>query len=48
LGHATIPLHRDLALAIINGDQPRAVAVMERILDDVDIVATEIARGHDA
>lgn len=48
LGHETIPLHRDLALAILEGDEARAVAVMEKILGDVDTAASEIARGTDA
>ncbi len=48
LGHATIPLHRDLAEAIIAGDAPRAVAVMEKILDGVGTAAAEVAKAPEA
>ena len=48
LGHATIPMHRDLALAIIAEDETGAVALIERILDDVNTAATETARGTNA
>ncbi|MDZ4134707.1 MAG: FCD domain-containing protein, partial [Paracoccaceae bacterium] len=48
LGHTTIPMHRDLALAIIAKDEIGAVALIERILDDVNTAATETARGTNA
>ncbi|MEZ5797628.1 MAG: FCD domain-containing protein [Paracoccaceae bacterium] len=48
LGHATIPMHRALAEAIIAGDEPMAVQVITRILSDVDEAATETARGTNA
>ena len=47
LGHSTIPLHADLAQAIIAGDEAGAVQVMSRILSDVDQAATDTARGSD-
>lgn len=45
LGHATIPLHRTLALAIVEGNEPGAVRAITRILDDVLHTAAEITRG---
>lgn len=45
LGAATIPVHRDLAEAIVAGDEGRAVAVMSDILSDVEQTAHQITRG---
>lgn len=45
LGSDTIPLHRPLAEAVVAGDAPRAAALMEQILADVDVAAQVIAQG---
>jgi len=45
LGAATIPVHRDLAEAIVAGDEEKAVAIISGILSDVDEAAIQIARG---
>lgn len=45
MGQATIPDHRDLADAIAAGNEVRAVAVMERILDDVEAESQRVVRS---
>lgn len=46
LGSDTIPMHRELALAIFNGDADRAGALIEKIMADVDLSAQDIAKGR--
>lgn len=46
LGSDTIPLHRDLALAIFDGKEEQAAAVMNKIMAEVDHSAQTIARGQ--
>lgn len=45
LGASTIPIHRDLAEAIVAGDEEKAVTIISGILSDVDEAAIQIARG---
>jgi GntR family transcriptional regulator, transcriptional repressor for pyruvate dehydrogenase complex len=45
LGSDTIPMHRPLAEAVAVGDEARAVALIEQILDDVTVAAQHIAGG---
>jgi DNA-binding FadR family transcriptional regulator len=47
LGAATIPAHRDLALAIAAGDAERAAATMDAILGDVAAAAAHILEDGD-
>ncbi len=47
LGQSTIPLHRDLAAAIVDGAEAKAVEIMAAILDAVVEEADRIARGSD-
>ena len=44
-GASTMRAHRDLAEAIVAGDEGKAVAIMSAIMSDVDEAAIQIARG---
>ncbi|MCR8726095.1 FadR/GntR family transcriptional regulator [Frigidibacter sp. ROC022] len=48
LGAATIPVHRDLAEAIVAGEEEKAVTIMERIMSDMDAATVGVAGGSDA
>ena len=47
LGKATIPMHRDLALSIVEKNEDHAVAIMSRIMDHVEDEVRTIMKGRD-
>jgi len=48
LGEATIPIHQDLARAVVAGEDVRAVEIMDAILGDVAAAVDRIARRKNA
>ena len=45
LGSGTIPLHRDLAHAVVAGDGEAGAALMARILDETEAAARDVIEG---